>query len=258
VTRALRRKLADAGVGSSPGFRLRGGEVSRLEGFTDAVFAFAVTLLVVSLEVPRTYDELMSVMRGFFAFAICFAVLVSIWHEHFTFFRRYGLEDGRIIWLNAALLFVVLFYVYPLKFLFTLVVNQVLFRLPAPEGSATSAAQAKNLFVVYGTGVIAVFVMLALLYGYALRRREELRLDRVEVFETRSSLVRNLLAASVGAISIVIALVVPARAVGLAGYAYFLFAPVFALHGSIAGRRRRRMAVSAPARRPASAGPDEA
>ena len=241
MTRALRRKLAASGVGARPGFRLRGGEVTRLEGFTDAVFAFAVTLLVVSLEVPRTYEELMDVMRGFVAFAICFAVLVSIWHEHFVFFRRYGLHDGPIVWLNAALLFVVLFYVYPLKFLFTLVINQVFLRLPSPEGSVTTFGQARELFVVYGSGVIAVFGMLGLLYAYALKRRGELDLDRIELFDTRASLTRNLLAAGVGVVSIVIAFTVPDRMIGLAGYAYFLFAPVFAMHGSMAGSRRRRL-----------------
>jgi len=41
----------------SRNFRWRGGEITRLEGFTDAVFAFAVTLLVVSLEVPHTFEN---------------------------------------------------------------------------------------------------------------------------------------------------------------------------------------------------------
>jgi hypothetical protein len=52
---------------SEPHFRWRGGEITRLESFTDAVFAFAVTLPAVSLEVPRTFEELLVAMNGFFA-----------------------------------------------------------------------------------------------------------------------------------------------------------------------------------------------
>src|ERR1041384_1409642 len=106
------------------GFRLRGlGEVSRIEALSDGVIAFAITLLVVSLEVPRTFDELLVTMRGFLAFAITFGMLFHVWFVQYHFFRRYGLNDNFVIWMTALLLFVVLFYVYPLKFMWTLIVN---------------------------------------------------------------------------------------------------------------------------------------
>ena len=76
-------------------------EVLRLEGFSDAVFAFALTLLVVSLETPRTFDDLLATLKGAPAFAVCFALFWIIWKEHHRFFQRYGLDDTRIIVLNA-------------------------------------------------------------------------------------------------------------------------------------------------------------
>ena len=98
---------------------MRKHEITRLEAFSDAVFGFAATLLVVALEVPATFPELVSNLRGFFAFGLSFAMLVLIWAAHNGFFRRYGMDDAGTVVLNSILLFVVLFYVYPLKFLCT-------------------------------------------------------------------------------------------------------------------------------------------
>src|SRR5260221_2727541 len=119
----IREKLIEKGIGDDKKFRWRSHEVSRTEGLSDAVFGFAITLLVVSLEVPKTYSELMQTMRGFGAFAISFTLLFMVWFNQYKFFRRYGLQDNLTVFLNAILLFVVLFYVYPLKFLFTLLIS---------------------------------------------------------------------------------------------------------------------------------------
>ena len=109
------------------GFRQRGLEVTRLESFSDAVFGFALTLLVVSLDVPKTVGDLFDAMRGFPAFALCFLFLALIWNSHYQFCRRYGLDDGRTRFLTCVLLFVVLFYIYPLKFLFNIGIPELVF-----------------------------------------------------------------------------------------------------------------------------------
>ncbi len=247
MTTALREGMASRGRMEKDGFRWRGEEVSRIEGLSDAVFAFAVTLLVVSLEVPRTFDELAAAMRGFIVFAVCFALLIEVWREHYVFFRRYGLRDNGTLWLNAALLFVTLFYVYPLKFLFGIV-----FRgwtgSPSPAHEAGGRAvemirdsQVPTLFLIYGAGVIAIYLILAIMYRRALARRSELELTPLEVFDTEASVVMHLTAAAIGALSCVIAVTVPLRLAGLAGYVYFLFGPAMAYLGARAGRKRRQL-----------------
>src|SRR5215211_8023580 len=123
----IREALLKKEPAARDGFRLRGlGEVSRVEALSDGVIAFAITLLVVSLELPRTFDELLVPMRGFLAFAITFAMLFHVWLVQYKFFRRYGLSDNFTIWMTALLLFVVLFYVYPLKFVWTFIANALL------------------------------------------------------------------------------------------------------------------------------------
>ena len=80
----------------------RGREVSRIEGFSDAVFGFALTLLVVSLEVPESFEDLKAILRGFVPFGLTFALICWIWYEHYAFFRQFDAEDPLTITLNCV------------------------------------------------------------------------------------------------------------------------------------------------------------
>jgi len=243
----LRDKLLEHGAGAERGFRWRSHEITRIEGLSDGVFAFAVTLLVVSLEVPKTFDELWVMMRGFGAFAVCFAMLIQLWHAQYLFFRRYGLQDSITIALNCVLLFLVLFYVYPLKFLFTFVISMWTGggnAVRLPDGSVHRIIhdnQIVTLMVVYGLGFAAVFVILALLYAHANRRSAALQLTPVEAFDTRTSAWQHLATASVGFLSVAIALALGPAWAGLAGLSYMLIAVVQTVLGTMRGKRRRRL-----------------
>lgn len=154
--------------------------MSRLENLADGVFAFSVTLLVVAQQVPTTFDGLMAVVRSFPAFVVCFALLMVFWNMHYQFFRRYGLEDLFTRTVNYAILLLVLFSVYPLKFLFT-----------AWLGGGPGVGSLENLFLVYrlyGLGLGGIWFLFGLLYWNAYRQRARLGLDAVEVLLTKYEL----------------------------------------------------------------------
>jgi hypothetical protein len=80
-------------------------------------------------------------------------------------FRRFGTHDLGTIAINALLLFVVLFFVYPLKFLFTMVSY---WAMGLGTASFDSVRQVRKLMVIYGLGFMAIYLLFAALYlnGY--------------------------------------------------------------------------------------------
>ena len=246
----IRRQLMRNGIGTSKSedptrFRLRGTEVSRLESFSDAVFAFAITLLIVSLQTPAKFIELMYDVQGFLPFAVCFMLLAIVWVQHYAFFRRYGLQDPLTVALNLALLFVVLFYVYPLRYLFSLAFGQI------PE--KLTDIQGQQLFTIYGAGYAATFVIFALLYLNAYRNRAELGLNALELFDTRTGMIASLLMAGVGLLSIVIAWLTHGDGINASGFVYVVIAPLQFIYRHIRGRQRRAIEQRVSAEQPAAA-----
>lgn len=240
----MRNALLKNEVLSIGDFQVRGREVSRIEGFSDAAFAFAVTLLVVSLEVPRDFNQLLDAMRGIPAFAVSFAILIWLWVAHFKFFRRFGLEDRLTIALNSILLFVVMVYVYPMKFVFTIFMGMLTGIQPSNTGRILND-QVGDLFVIYGIGFSAVFFILALLNARAYALRERLALNDLERLLTRAEIARCLGIGCVGLVSVAMALRISGGAAGLAGLAYFFIGVVEFWIGHHYGQQRERLKARA-------------
>ena len=222
------------------GFRMRGREVTRLESFSDAIFAFALTLLIVSLEVPKSFSDLINTMRGFPAFAVCFVMLASIWNTHYKFSRRFGLDDPTTRFLTCVLLFIVLFYIYPLKFLFTLGINDMIFgrSVTAPM---IKQSELSTLFSIYSFGFAGIYLAFTLLYLHAWRLREALDLSEIERLETRYIILRVLAVGIVGLIAAGLARIPWFPSWG--GLVYLLLIPI--LRGLRFVHRRRRATLLA-------------
>jgi uncharacterized membrane protein len=223
-------------------------EITRVESFSDAVFAFALTLLVVSLEVPRELSELLNLVRGFLPFAAMFAMVCWIWYEHSLFFRRYGLQDGWTVTLNCALLFVVLFYVYPLKFLTVGILGPVVGMQGVPR--LTGERDARAIMLLYSGGVVLVFGLFVLFYTHAWRHRRALGLSADDEIRLRYARRGHMITAGVALLSMAIVVFFSGSLrFPIAGFSYFLLAPLRTINGRQAALARRGLAASSASHR---------
>ena len=244
----LREGFKSQIVGANKEFRYRGIEPGRLENFSDACFALAITLLLISTSPPTTFEQVRRFVWELIPFTLCITLLVLIWHEHFVFYFRYGLRNGPIIVLNAAFLIITLFYVYPLKFLTRTILLPLTYWSGETEMFNDMIGMINGqdwglLMIIYGIGAASVFIVLALMYRHALKNREELELNEIEVFDTRARITTNLLMASVPMFSAIAAtfLYESPLAPQVAGPLYFLYTPIMFVNGFRSDKKRRQL-----------------
>jgi len=233
--------------------RLRGLEMTRLETFCDAAFAFAVTLLVVAGgSIPGSFAELVAALKDVPAFLASFLAIATIWVAHRSWSRRYGLEDGWTTVISLAMVFVMLVYVYPLRMVASAFTSFVSGGFLPTSFTLTGASDLTGLFVVYGLGFAVQTGLLALLYGRALRAGRALRLDELERLRTRQEIVQHLVLAGAGLASAAAAGVLPPRLGVWAGFVYTtlpVVMPAVAIRYSRQADRLRREGVKSSASR---------
>lgn len=170
-------------------------EFSRIVAFSDGVFAIAITLLVLQLEVPehasgdQLWPQLWAQRQDVFAYAISFAVVGRFWLVHHRFFAEVIRFDNRLIALN--LFYLAWIVLMPFS-------SQVL----GDHGGAEAAV------VLYAANLVGVILVGSLLFSYAHRNG----LTRTSPGEIRADRRRSLTIAAFFLASIPIAFLDPTLA----------------------------------------------
>jgi uncharacterized membrane protein len=222
-------------------FRLRGLEVTRLDTFVDAAFAFVLTLLVVSFDdIPSDIPEMLAAAKRIPGFAASFATLMMFWLQHRQWSRRYGLENPGTILHSLTLIFVMLVYVYPLR----MVCEGMFANLTGGYLSASYQIETyydlRLIFIFYSVGFLAMSLLVSHLYRLAMRSSTSLALNSIEKRKTRIAMQVWALAAGFGLLSILLALMLPDAWVLAAGYMYFALLPAMRLPEFLDRRRNAK------------------
>ena len=194
------------------GFLERGANVTRLEAFVDAAFAFAVTMLIISLDaIPDSIPTMLQALKGVPAFAASFAQIMMFWSAHATWSRRFGLDDGNSSTLSLVLVFLVLVYVYPLKILFGSFFAWISGGWLPQVAQIRTLADLQGMFIMYGLAFGSLSLLMAALNRQALRATVSPPLSDFERARTRGEIVRWFFSALIALASMLVAMFIPER-----------------------------------------------
>lgn len=132
-------------------------ETGRLEAFSDGVFAIAITLLILQIDVPLHSEHLLRDLLhrwpSFLAYALSFLVILIMWVNHHTVFRLISRIDRRFLILNGLLLMLITFLNYPTAIL----------------ADYLTSSNAGTALALYNGTFVIVALTFSLLWRYAAR-----------------------------------------------------------------------------------------
>jgi uncharacterized membrane protein len=191
---------------------------SRIEAFSDGVFAIAITLLVLDIRIPPgefsdLWQAIADAWPSYLAYATSFVTIGGIWMAHHGIFRRLEYANAQVMRLNLLLLMAVAFLPFPT-------------RLVAEAIDRTDAQRAAVIF--YGANLLVISALLSAVWGAAVRDRTLLR-PGVDEQEVNEILART--APSLGFYVAVILLAILAPQVAAFGYLVIAVVAVLRVKG---------------------------
>ena len=190
-------------------------DTDRIEGFSDAVFAIAITLLVLDLAIPqpgRFATGLLEEWPSYLAYLTAFVTIAGVWVHHHAVFARVERAEPAVLMLNVVILLGVSLVPWP-----TRLIGAALRDGTVPDQTA-------------GVVVFAVPSLILALAWFALSRalvhRPHLLADARDTEFMRRNARRTLLTVIPTAVATGLAFVAPLVALGvyLLISAYFLVA----------------------------------
>jgi TMEM175 potassium channel family protein len=170
---------------------------NRLEAFSDGVFAVAITLLVLEINVPTGDDlwhELKDEWPSFAAFFVSFWVIGIIWVNHHGVIDHLKRADRGVLYLNLLVLMTVVF----IPFSTALIAEHL-----------KSGADEEVAAVVYSAAFLAMAMAFGCLWTYITRHREQLGVELTDEEVRRTTLI-FLIGNPFYAVALIVAFISPA------------------------------------------------
>jgi len=216
--------------------------LQRMEAFSDSIFAFSISVLIFSTAVPINYSGFITTLEGIIPFGLCFLFIMIIWKEHARFFDLFPIYDSKTQNLNGLLLFLILFYIFPLKYIFTIVAKLLIINIGGLLGltkmtladqeylrNAIPRESRNMIYIVFALGWIGVFGTYALLYQRAKTYCKNLVVPAIIAFEAKAGFKESLFKIAIPIVAIILVIILSGKNKDLSNFVYVLNWPLLTL-----------------------------
>lgn len=188
-------------------------KTNRLEAFSDGVFAVAITLLILEINVPEgehLWHDLKEEWPSFASFFVSFWVIGIIWVNHHGLIDHLKRTDRSVLYLNLLVLMTVVF---------------IPFSTALMADHLKSGADEKVAALVYALAFLAMGIAFNLFWTYVVKHRRELGVELADE-EVRRMSVGFMIGSPLYAVGVIMAFISPAVVLIIIGAvaAYYMVA----------------------------------